>query len=112
MIDITLHGNPQSTNHIYRHRGSITYMTKEGKDLKESYKLQLKNQYKRKPIEGEVDLRVELFFGDKRVRDIDNYNKILLDACTGILWIDDKQIMSLYIVKNYDKENPRIELTL
>lgn len=111
-MTITLTGNPQSTNNIYRSTGHRVYMTTKGKALKTDYYYQLKQQYKKNPRKDDIDLRVELFFGDKRVRDIDNYNKLLLDACTGVLWDDDKQIQSLLIVKNYDKKNPRIELDL
>ncbi len=115
-MEIILKGNPQSTNHIYKSRsmGKFigVYMSAAGKKLKADYQKQLKEQYKGKPSKEDVDLRVELFFGDKRVRDIDNYNKLLLDACTGILWVDDSQIQSLLIVKNYDKKNPRIEISL
>jgi len=112
MLDITLTGNPQSTNNIYKTANNRVYMTPKGKALKEDYYYQLKKQYKGNPRTDDIDLRVELFFGDKRIRDIDNYNKILLDACTGVLWEDDKQIQSLLIIKNYDPKNPRIELSL
>lgn len=115
-MDFILKGNPQSTNHIYkttcRGKFASVYMSKEGKDLKQSYQWQIKSQYKGKPKTGDIDLRIELFFGDNRKRDIDNYNKILLDAFTGILWEDDSQIQSLLIVKNKDIKNPRIELTV
>lgn len=88
------------------------YMSKEGKALKESYQWQVKSQWKAKPLTEDVKLRVELFFGDKRARDIDNYNKLLLDACTGIVFDDDSQIQELYLKKNYDKKNPRIEIEI
>lgn len=111
-MEFILTGNPQSTNHIYRHNGNRVYMTPAGKSLKTDYQWQFKSQHKKKPIEGDVDLRIELFFGDKRIRDIDNYNKILLDAASNIVWLDDAQIQSLLIVKNYDKKNPRIVMTI
>lgn len=112
-MEITLKGNPLSTNNVYVNSpGRGRFMAKGAKVLKESYQWQIKSQYKGKPITKDVDLRVELFFGDKRIRDIDNYNKLLLDACTGILWVDDSQIQSLLIIKNFDKKNPRAELTL
>lgn len=85
-------------------------MTPQGKSLKYDYYLQLKQQFKDTPITGDVELTVDLYFGDKKVRDIDNYNKLLLDACTGVLWDDDSQIQSITIRKNYDKLLPRIEL--
>lgn len=31
--------------------------------------------------------------------DVDNYAKSVLDACTGILWHDDSQVISLYVTK-------------
>ena len=115
-MEISLKGNPQSTNNIYkstcRGKFACVYMSAAGKTLKEDYKWQIKSQYKAKPLTGDVDLRVELFFGDKRVRDIDNYNKLVLDACTGLVWVDDSQVQSLLIVKNYDKKNPRVVLQI
>ncbi len=111
-MEFILKGNPYTTNSLYAHTGHRKYMTTKGKELKESYQWQIKSQYKGKPIKNDIDLRVELFFGDNRIRDIDNYNKILLDAFTGILWEDDSQIQSLLIVKNKDLKNPRIEIQL
>lgn len=109
-------GQPKSTNHIYKvncSRGFPTvYMTKEGKALKESYQWQAKSQWRGKPLEGNIHIEVELYFKDKRVRDIDNYSKILLDSLTGIVWIDDKQIQKMTISKHIDKDNPRIELKI
>lgn len=115
-MEIILKGNPKSTQHVYkitaRGKFATMYMSAEGKTLKEDYGWQIKSQYKGKPKTGDIDVRIELFFGDKRVRDIDNYNKLILDACTGILWVDDSQIQSLLVIKNYSKSNPRAELTL
>lgn|SRR3990167_4487096 len=115
-MNFTLTGNPKSTQNIYRHtcRGKFAsvYITKEGKALKEDYQWQIKSQYKGKPLKGDIDLRIELFFGDNRKRDIDNFNKILIDAFTGILWEDDSQVQSLLIIKNKDLKRPRIEINL
>jgi len=87
------------------------YMTKEGKDLKEQYKWELLSQ-KPKLLTGELEVNMKLYFKDKRKRDIDNFNKLILDAGTGILWEDDSQIQKLVIEKFIDKNNPRIELTV
>ena len=43
---ITLLGKPESTNQIYRRHGNIIYMSKLGKQLKESYQWQAKKQWK------------------------------------------------------------------
>lgn len=116
MVSITLQGNPKSTQHIYRAscRGTFptTYMTAEGKALKEQYQWEAKSQFKGKVLTGSVILSIRFFFKDKRPRDLDNQNKLILDALSGIVYVDDKQIDELHLYRDYDKEKPRIEITL
>ncbi len=88
------------------------YMTKEGNDLKESYRKQIKDQWERCIIKDDIEIKVDLFFGDRRRRDIDNYGKILLDSFEGLILEDDKQIQKMTITKSIDKDNPRIELEI
>lgn len=113
---ITLLGEPKSTNHIYRYacRGNYPcmYMTKEGKDIKESYQWQLKSQkHEYKGVyDKPIKLEIGLFFGRKGKHDIDNYCKILLDSMSGIVYEDDSQIQQVTITKHYSKEKPRIEV--
>jgi len=111
---IVLKGNPLSTNSLYRYacrgRHPCMYMTKEGKALKEQYQWEMKAQGKK--MKGKLHVSIYLYFGDKRKRDIDNYNKILLDSGNGILWEDDSQIAFMEISKDYDKNSPRIELDI
>lgn len=113
---IVLKGNPISTNNIYKitsKGGKIrTYMTKKGEKLKNDYYYQGYDQWGKPPLEGDIALNIILYFGDKEKRDIDNYNKILLDSLTGVLWEDDKQITEMHIFKEYDKKDPRIEVTV
>lgn len=115
-MKLILTGEPKSSQKIYRFtcRGSFPsmYMSKEGKDLKEDYGWQAKSQWKRKPIAGEVKMAVDLYFGTKRRQDIDNFNKILYDALTGIVWVDDEQITEVLTRKFYDKMRPRIEIEI
>ena len=44
--------------------------------------------------------------------DLDNFNKLALDALTGIAYDDDSQIAELTVKRAYDKTKPRIEFTL
>ena len=39
-------------------------------------------------------------FPDKRKRDLDNYNKIILDSLEDTILVDDKQIKRLCITKH------------
>lgn len=110
MVHIKIKGTPPSTQHLYLHKGSITFMTKEGKEYKEMSQWEIKNQYKDKPTEEAISVIIELYFKDERKRDIDNFNKILLDAGSKLLWKDDTQIQELVIRKFIDRDNPRVEM--
>lgn len=60
---------------------------------------QVKRQWKDKPTKEAISVIVEFTFKDKRRRDLDNFNKVLLDSCTGIIWEDDSQIWELILRK-------------
>lgn len=115
-MKIILSGNPLSTQHIYRYtcigKFARLYMLREGKQLKEQYQLEARNQHKKRPTSLSVEMEITLFFKDKRRRDVDNYNKLVLDALEGIAYQDDSQIQKLTVIKNYSKENPRIEIEI
>jgi crossover junction endodeoxyribonuclease RusA len=87
-------------------------MSKEGKLKKEEYQWEAKSQWKKKITNKDLEVIITLYFKDKKVRDIDNYSKILLDSMTGIVWEDDKQIQRMTIEKYIDKEDPRIEVEI
>jgi len=115
-MKLILKGNPLSTQSIYRYtcigKFARFYMAKTGKKLKELYQTEIKNQYKGKILSGDCDMEMTLFFKDKRRRDVDNYNKLVLDSLEGIVLEDDCQIQRLKITKDYSAENPRIELEI
>ena len=115
-MKITLLGKPRSTNGIYKNaviKGFVhRYMSNEGKALKESYQWQAKQQYKGKLIEGNIEVFIILYFGDKRKNDWDNFHKLSIDALTGIVWRDDSQIIKATVLKLYDKDKPRINIDI
>ena len=112
MIKIILPGNPPSTQHIYMHKGHFVYMTKEGKDAKKRFQDEFLVQYGTKPLSGDLKLTVGYFWGDRRIRDIDNFSKLWMDAGTGYVWVDDSQIQELTLKKFYDKKFPRVEIEI
>ena len=107
MTKIIMEQTPQSTQHIYGNRCMgkrvIRYLKKEGKDYKENL-AKIAKEHFREPIVGNFVMRIDLLFPDKRRRDVDNYNKIILDALEGIAYIDDKQITTLIIRKWTDRK--------
>jgi len=114
MQTLILEGEPKSTGSIYRSmcRGNFpsTYMTNEGKALKESYQWQAKSQWKNKPLTGDLEIDIKIFFGTKRKSDWDNFHKLSMDSLTGTVWVDDSQVQRAIVEKHYDKNNPRIEI--
>lgn len=52
-----------------------------------------------KPISGQVSLTVDLFYDDRRHRDIDNAIKSIQDALEGIAYANDRQIHRLKATK-------------
>ena len=59
-----------------------------------------------------IILRMWVWFPDKRKRDSDNILKILQDSLTGIMWLDDRQVLPRVMDVGVDKENPRVELNV
>jgi Holliday junction resolvase RusA-like endonuclease len=43
--------------------------------------------------------------------DASNYAKLIEDACNGIIWRDDSQIVDLIVKKRFSS-NPRVEVTV
>lgn len=87
-------------------------MKKEAKQLKDSYSIQAKMQYKWKPVTENMSVYIRIYFWDRRIRDWDNWHKLSMDSLTGIVYEDDSQIKlaTIDIVEWFDKKNPRIDL--
>jgi len=88
------------------------YMTAEGKALKEQYQWEARAQWRGPKLEGDISVSVTFYFATKRKRDLDNQNKLILDALTGIAWEDDSQVGELHLLRRYDREKPHIEIAV
>lgn len=66
--------------------------------------------YQRDVMEGPVEVYIDFYLPDRRRRDIDNLSKAVLDACNGIVWQDDQQIVSLHLNKYLD--SPELGVTV
>jgi Holliday junction resolvase RusA-like endonuclease len=88
-------------------------MSKEAVALKTDYQWQAKSQWKgNKILTCPLELFIEVYLPTKRNTDWDNLHKLSMDACNKIVWEDDKQIWKATVSKHYDKENPRIDITI
>lgn len=102
-IKLKLSIKPPTVNTIWRHRNNsnpkrppIVYKSKEGQEFEKLAKLELRSQYNGKILENPLEIKIKFYFKDKRERDLDNYNKGLLDVMTGIIYKNDSQIFKSY----------------
>lgn len=98
-----------SVNSMYRGR---RFLTKEGKATKHAISMEILAQRNFEPHSTPVALNIIFYFGNNRKNDIDNRLKALLDCLTGVIYEDDSLVTEMHIFKEYDKENPRVELQI
>ena len=114
-MKITLTGTPATTNTLYRSHCKfghpVVYMTAKGKDLKEQYYYEIKNQWKEE-MRTTAKIDITFYFGNKRKNDIDNFTKLILDSLENIVIVDDSRITDLNLHKRLDVKNPRIEINV
>lgn len=112
---------PPTLNHAYRN-----YTTPEGRRMRVLSRSSLAFQAhagwlakiwvqkeRWHPPEGKkIIVRIWYYWPDRRRRDQDNPQKLLLDAMTGILWSDDRWALPRVIDYAVDREKPRVEIEL
>lgn len=74
--------------------------------------MEAKSQWRQPLITDPIALHVHFYFQTKRRRDLDNQNKLILDALTGVVYGTTARSTSCTLYRHYDKENPRIEVDL
>tara|TARA_Y100000741_G_C18229527_1_gene549218 strand:- start:1184 stop:1525 length:342 start_codon:yes stop_codon:yes gene_type:complete len=93
---ITLPIQACTVNKFYRTYAGRILISKDGKDFKKLVQAYLTNYTK---IMGKVKLIIEVYFKDKRKRDLDNFAKVLIDCLKNKLFEDDDQIYELQMKK-------------
>ncbi len=104
---------PPSINSMYsQSRAGFRFKTNDAKKwTKEAIETVREQKYK--TIEGKVDMSVTFYFGRNGKNDIDSRIKSLLDMLTEAeVWKDDSQVYSLLLNKDFDKDKPRVEVTI
>lgn len=84
---------PPSANDYYRIAGGRIYRTKAAKDFVQNVKTRM-SIARVQPISGSVDLRF-FWYRPARIGDLDNRNKILLDALKHGAFGDDAKVRRL-----------------
>ena len=79
-------------------------MYKAGKEWKEYAIICAKDQYKGKPLQGDIEVTVRFFL--KRDRDVHGSLKVLFDALENVCYENDKQITIEHLYKERCCDNP------
>lgn len=91
---------PDSMNTHWRiAKNGGQYLSKAGREFRDNVQNYIK-LYKYKTYEKSVKVKLDLYFADKRTRDLDNYFKGILDSFKGFLYVDDKQIDKIEATKH------------
>ena len=86
---------PPSVNHYWRRVGARTLISRGGRVFRQAVCSILAARGIR-PIDGALEVEIELYPPDRRRRDVDNTQKSLLDALAhGGAYLDDSQIVHL-----------------
>ncbi|WP_158612486.1 RusA family crossover junction endodeoxyribonuclease [Leptotrichia sp. OH3620_COT-345] len=110
MIKLELPMAPPSVNTIWINKPKGRFKSVKGREFDKRAKQEIAIQYLGKPLRGKLKVKIKLFFKDNRKRDIDNYNKGVLDAMTGFIYEDDSQIDELFLVKKINCGFDKVEI--
>jgi len=99
---------PPSANRYWRHYNGRVVVSEAAKTYKAGVWLVAQYQGMH-PFTGPVAVYVHVYRA-RKAGDLDNANKVLLDALCGIAYQDDAQIVELHSWRHDDKDNPRVEV--
>ena len=92
---------PPSVNRVWRQYKGRTILAAAGREFREQVKAIVGTV---QPMSGHLEVVLELYPRDKRVRDIDNPIKAAFDALTHAgVWNDDSQVKRLVVLMREEK---------
>ena len=99
---------PPSVNKYWRAFQNRMYVTQKGKEYKAHMRKYLLLQLDARdlplfPKPMKLECGIAAYPPDKRGRDVDNIQKVLLDSLTGIIWEDDVQVYKVSAEKIYQE---------
>jgi crossover junction endodeoxyribonuclease RusA len=100
------HVKPVTINSYYKKFKNRLIISKEGVDYKEAILANLPREPT--PLRGAVKLDLEFHFTDRRVHDLDNLFKPIVDILKNQLFEDDKEIFEIHSRKKLQQDRYRI----
>ena len=105
--------NTAVCKHTMGEQAQRTVQIKKGQGIwRYIAKYELKEQYKGKVTKKRLKVEIWLYFKTRTKRDIDNYNKAILDSLKGIVIEDDELIddLAVHKIKGHGKDKVYIEI--
>ena len=66
----------------------------------------------RELLDGILSIKMRFQMGDRRIRDLDNLSKAVLDAMQGIVYENDNKVHTLHLKKEYKPEQPGVWISI
>lgn len=101
---------PPTGNLYWRHWRNRVVRSPEATKYRQGVRLRALSQGLR-PTTEEVVLSVAMY-RPRRMGDLDNSLKVLIDALRGVAFEDDSQVVEIHAIRFEDKANPRAEVTV
>lgn len=114
-VHLVLEGQPGTKGRPrFNSRTGQVYTPQKTADTEQAMAWQIKASHQALILDESTAFGVRLLFAitSRQRKDIDNMVKLVFDACTGIVWADDSQVIELiaHVVK--DSERPLTELVI
>jgi crossover junction endodeoxyribonuclease RusA len=101
---------PPSANRYWRNYRGITVTSEEARAYKQEVGYRARTAGLT-PLQGDVILRLDIY-RPRKVGDLDNRIKLLIDSLNGFAWGDDSQIVEIHARRFDDKKQPRVDVTI
>ena len=101
---------PPSANRYWTYTNGNVFPSQEAETYKEGVAWKALHQGVRQ-FTGDVAVYLNVY-RPRQAGDLDNYNKVLLDALQGVAYVDDDQVVELHSWRHDDKAQPRVEVEI
>lgn len=101
---------PPSANRYWRYARGKVIISPEAANYKRTVQM-LAHVDRVRMLTGPVTLTVAIY-RERRIGDLDNFLKVLLDALQGVFYRNDAQIRAIHATLHDDRHDPHCEVTV